>query len=127
MAQDTLLEQLLTAEHAVWGALLRGDAAADAAVLDDGFLGVYPDGMFGKQAHVGQLAAGPTVATYRLSAARALSCGPEHGLLCYRADYVRKDGTREEAMYVSSLWRRQGTGWVNLFSQDTPATGQAVP
>jgi hypothetical protein len=24
-------------------------------------------------------------------------------------------------MYVSSIWTRRGTRWVNVFSQDTPA------
>jgi hypothetical protein len=53
--------------------------------------------------------------------------GPEHGLLVYRARYVRAGGIAEEEMYVSSIWRRRGDGWVNLFSQDTPATGQQLP
>jgi hypothetical protein len=30
-------------------------------------------------------------------------------------------------MYVSSIWCRRDGEWVNVFSQDTPASGDAVP
>ena len=127
MAQPPLIEQLMTAESAVWEALRTGDAAADGAALDDSFLGVYPSGFFGKSAHMGQLAQGPTVTAYRLTEVRVMACGPDYALLAYRADYARPGQAGEEAMYVSSLWKRRGPGWVNVFSQDTPATGQSVP
>ncbi|MEM1064313.1 MAG: nuclear transport factor 2 family protein [Pseudomonadota bacterium] len=119
-APDALHDALLAAETAVWEALLRGDGAADAAALDDGFIGVYPDGVFGKSAHVAQLAAGPTVAAYQLSDVRARPVGDDHGLLIYHAAYTRPGHTTQEAMYVSSLWERRGAGWINIFSQDTP-------
>ncbi len=118
--EQPLHDTLLAAETAVWEALLRGDAEADAAALDEGFVGVYPDGIFGKAAHVAQLAAGATVATYRLTQVRARPVGADHGLLIYHAAYTRPGHTTEEAMYVSSLWERRGAGWVNIFSQDTP-------
>lgn len=41
-------------------------------------------------------------------------------LLACRAGFRRTGATREEAYYVSSLWRRQGGAWISLFSQDTP-------
>lgn len=122
-----LLQEVLACETRVWDALVTGDAAADAAAMSDDFLGVYPVGFAGKADHGRQLDAGPTVARYRLSDARVLPAGPDHALLIYRADYIRVGRTEEEAMFVSSLWRRQGAGWVNVFSQDTPATGAAVP
>jgi hypothetical protein len=53
--------------------------------------------------------------------------GADHALLAYHACYLRVGRAEEEEMYVSSIWRRRGAGWVNVFSQDTPATGIAVP
>ena len=115
------LAKLLAAETSVWEALRSGDAAADERALDPAFLGVYPDGFSGKDAHVAQVADGPSVQSFRLSDARMLALGPGLALLAYRSDYRRPGGGVDEAMYVSSIWRRGDAGWVNLFSQDTPA------
>ena len=130
MTQDTdaLTAELLAAERAVWDALVRGDAAADWAALAQDFVGVYPDGIFGKTAHVAQLAAGPTVADYTLSQVQARPLGADHGLLIYHASYQRPRAAGAEAMYVSSVWARTDTGWINVFSQDTPdLPGHIVP
>lgn len=129
MTQDpSLTPELLAAERAVWEALVQGDAQADAAALSDDFVGVYPDGIFGKAAHVAQLAAGPTVADYALTQVQSRALGPDHALLIYHASYRRPGVATPEAMYVSSIWQRAGPGWINVFSQDTPdAPGQAVP
>lgn len=118
---DAILQQLQRCETAVWNALLHGDSQADDAALDPAFLGVYPDGFSGKKDHVQQLRTGPTVASYRLSDLRVIPLGHDHAVLAYRADYRRADGTAPEAMYVSSIWRRTESGWINIFSQDTPA------
>ena len=48
-------------------------------------------------------------------------------LLAYQAVYTRVGRQDSETMFVSSIWQRSGAGWVNVFSQDTPATGLAVP
>ena len=117
---DPLLAALLEVETAVWEALKRGDAGADAAALSDDFLGVYPDGFAGKADHTGQLEGGPTVLSYRLSDMHTRAFGDDHALLAYRADYRRAAAAEEEAMFVSSIWRRTETGWINVFSQDTP-------
>lgn len=127
MTDDALLRALLDCERAVWEALVAGDVAADAAALSLDFLGVYPDGFGDKDSHTAQLVAGPTVVRFRLSDARVLPLGRDHALLAYRANYVRVGRSEDEEMFVSSIWRRRGDGWENLFSQDTPATGQAVP
>ena len=129
MTQDpALTSELLAAERAVWEALVRGDAAADGAALSDDFIGVYPDGIFGKSAHVAQLSAGPTVAHYTLTQVQSRALGPDHALLIYHAAYRRPGAPASEAMYVSSIWQRAATGWINLFSQDTPDDpAQAVP
>ncbi len=127
MEGPNLLEQLLHCEKAVWDALVTGDAEADDRALSADFLGVYPDGFAGKSDHVAQLAAGPSVLRYALSAVRVLAFGPDHALLAYHATYVRTGRRDAEAMYVSSVWRRSDSGWVNVFSQDTPATGVRLP
>ena len=123
---DSLLAELLAAETGVWQALNAGDAEADAAVLAPEFIGVYPDGIAGADIHAGQLDDGPTIADYALSQARAMAVGEGHGLLVYHVRYLRAGKREWEAMYVSSLWRREAAGWRNLFSQDTPV-GAAVP
>lgn len=112
-------------ERAVWEALLKGDAAADAALLEDGFLGVYSTGFGDRAEHAAQLANGPTVVRYRLSETRLLELAPGVVLFAYRADYLRVGGGAEEAMYVSSVWRQGAEGWRNIFSQDTSVGGPA--
>ena len=52
------IEQLVDLETQVWQALVDGDAAADAALLADDFLGVSPTGFAGKAEHAGLLAGG---------------------------------------------------------------------
>jgi hypothetical protein len=118
---DTLLEL----EHAVWRALVEGDPDADARLLSEDFLGVYPTGFAGRSVHVGQLASGPTVAEYELHDAQLVMIADDAALLVYRAVYRRPDRADREAMYVSSLWRRRDGAWLNTFSQDTPV-GDAV-
>jgi hypothetical protein len=121
-----LRADLLTAERAVWRALAAGDAAGDEALLDDAFLGVYPTGFAGKAGHSGQLASGPTVTAFDLTDARVLDLGHDLARLAYRADFTRTGRDGVETMYMSSLWRREGRGWRNLFSQDTPADAEAA-
>lgn len=116
---------ILALERAVWEALVAGDAVADAALLEEGFVGLYSTGFAGRDEHAGQLADGPTVARYRLSEVRLLDPAPGVVLLAYRADYLRVGGRDEEAMYVSSVWRQGPEGWRNLFSQDTAVGGPA--
>ena len=121
------LEELITLETEVWQALVEGDAEADARLLADDFVGVYPTGFADRSDHVGQIAAGPTVRSYELSEARMLGVSESAVMLSYRAVYARLgEATQQEAMYVSSLWCRRDGHWVNVFSQDTPDTGIAV-
>ena len=131
MTQDIpdpdLLAELLAMETRVWQALQEGDAGRDRALLLPGFLGVYPSGFAGRDDHADQLEGGASVLRYQLSEARVLPVGKAHVMLCYRAEYLRPGGEGEEAMYVSSLWQREGAEWRNLFSQDTPVSDQPVP
>ena len=120
-SDDKLLIELRLCETRVWEALVCGDRQADEAALDDGFLGVYSDGFAGKADHVQQLAHGPTMKSFELSDQRVMPLGDDHAVLSYRAEFQRMNCTEPEAMYVSSIWRRSKQGWINIFSQDTPA------
>jgi hypothetical protein len=121
------VQELTALEQEVWRALVAGDPASDERLLSDDFLGVYQAGYAGRGEHVEQLADGPTVCSFELSEVRMLAISDLAALLVYRADYVRADEDGErEAMYVSSLWCVRGGRWVNVFSQDTPATGEEV-
>ncbi len=119
------LSFFLSLETRVWQALCTGDAAADAALLDPAFLGVYSTGFAGRGDHTGQLQDGPTVAEFEISEARLLPLGPGRALLAYRAALTRVGSKTEEVMYVSSIWEERGGAWVNTFSQDTMAGGPA--
>ena len=112
-------------ETRVWQALVDGDAAADAALLADDFLGVYSTGFSGRDGHADQLSNGPTVADFTLSQARTMPLGEGRVLLAYRADYRRTGAAVPEAMYVSSIWERRGDAWLNTFSQDSNAADPA--
>ncbi len=125
--QTDFKETLLALETRVWDALVTGDGDADGALLSEDFIGVYPDGFAGKDAHTGQLDSGATVAEYRLSEVQVRATGADGGLLIYRADYLRIGKSDWEVMLVSSLWERRNGNWVNSFSQDTPLTGKGVP
>ena len=121
---DPDLGFFLALEHRVWEALATGDAAADTELLDPAFVGVYPDGVASRADHAAQVAAGPSVGRYAIEAARLLRLSPDAVLLSYHATYTRPGdggGVPWRAMYVSSVWTRRGTRWVNVFSQDTPA------
>ncbi|MEL0435684.1 nuclear transport factor 2 family protein [Phycobacter sp. K97] len=123
---DDLLQEILACETAVWQALQNGDVAADRAALHPKFLGVYPSGFAGRDAHSGQLLNGPTVARFALSKARILTLAADCALLAYLATYHLPGDETERAMYVSSVWKREGAGWINVFSQDTEALPEGV-
>ena len=121
------IDSLLGLETAVWQALVDGDTEAYTRLLADDFVGVYPTGFSGPGDHAAQLAAGPPVRRFELSEARMLAVSESAALLMYRAEYVRTgDGAASESMYVSSLWCERDGRWLNVVSQDTPDTGNAV-
>ena len=115
------IEFFVDLESEVWDALATGDAAADEALLTSDFTGVYPTGFADRGEHAGELANGPTVASYSINDARLIRLAPSAVLLCYRADYRRVSGS-EATMYISSLWTEHDGTWRNVFSQDTPAS-----
>lgn len=119
---DMDLDAFVDLERKVWDALCRGDAEADARMLSEDFLGVYPSGFANRSEHAGQLTNGPTVADYDLHEARLMVVSVDDVMLCYRADWHRygSPGGDAESMYISSLWSRRDDGWVNTFSQDSP-------
>lgn len=119
------VDDILQLEIAVWQALEAGDAQVDASLLAEDFHGVYGTGFAGKADHVSQLRGGPAVARFALSEARLLVLAENVVLLSYRAEWARHPRRAPEAvetMYVSSIWRRNGLKWENVFSQDTNAT-----
>jgi len=111
-------------ERRVWQALAEGDREADLDLLDADFLGVYPSGFADRADHAGQLAAGPSIDRYSISAPRLLVLSADAVVLSYRADFTRP-GTQgtpaAQTMYVSSVWARRGERWRNVLSQDTVA------
>ena len=118
--------EILKLENSVWDALVTGDGQADAALLDDTFLGVYETGFSDKAGHVGQLSDGPTVLRFSISEVRLLVPGDDLAILCYRAEFIRVGASEPEAMYVNSIWQRTARVWRNIFSQDT-AVGNRAP
>jgi hypothetical protein len=119
------LDAFIELETKVWDALRRGDGEEDTRLLAEDFLGVYPTGFANRADHAGQLANGPTVAEFELHDARLMVLSDNDALLSYRAEWRRvSTGERgsAESMYVSSLWSRRSGEWVNVFSQDSPAT-----
>ena len=109
-------------ESAVWDALVSGDADADRELLSDDFVGLYPTGFANLDDHAGELADGPSMASYAISEARVIEVSPQAVLLCYRADYQQVGESATEVMFISSLWVERDGRWWNTFSQDTPAT-----
>lgn len=117
---DPLYQAIFACEVQVWSALVSGDMAADAAALDETFLGVYPDGFAAKADHTGQLAQGPTVSDYAMSQVQVRPMGQDYALISYQATCQRINRP-SMTMFVSSIWQRKAAHWVNIFSQDTPA------
>jgi hypothetical protein len=110
-------------ESRVWQALAQGDAEADAHLLDPQFVGIYPSGFASRDDHVAQLNNGPSVDRFSIHEPRLLWLAPDTVLLAYRASFTRPLGATASApqtLFISSVWKRRGDDWVNIFSQDTP-------
>ena len=122
------VDHFVELERKVWEALVRGDSDADAALLTDDFLGVYPTGFADRAEHAAQLENGPTVASYELAEPRVMFVSADHVLLSYRATFVRPASSDNDSdatpviWNITSLWTRIGDHWLNRFSQDTPAS-----
>ena len=111
-------------ENRIWQALADGDAEIDRQLLDPQFVGVYPSGFASREDHVEQLIKGPSVSRFSIDEPRLLPLAPDAVLLSYRAMFARPSGGRAQAiqtLYVSSVWKRRGENWLNVFSQDTAA------
>jgi len=118
------VDHFLRLEQAVWRALCEGDMDADSALLADDFMGVYSSGRANKAAHVAQLRDGPTMSIFSLADAEVVILAEGVVLLTYRAEFVRRalsSRMASETMFVSSIWRKTGATWRNVFSQDSHA------
>jgi hypothetical protein len=116
-------------ERRVSQALADGDSHADAQLLDAQFLGIYASGFASREDHVAQLAHGPIMASFSIHEPRLLTLASDVVMLSYRALFCRPGEVDTEpvrTMYVSSIWRRHGAVWLNVFSQDTMA-GEVAP
>jgi hypothetical protein len=90
------------------------------------FLGVYPDGFAGREAHSDQLAAGPTLPPTTIAEEHIRPLGPTTSSIpTARATSAPARLTRRHARHLH-LGAPRG-GWINIFSQDTPLTGAGVP
>ena len=107
-------------ESRVWDALANGDAGADLELLSADFVGVYPTGFASRADHAGQLADGPSIASYSITEATLIEVSTDAAMLCYRANYRRPHRSVGESMFISSLWLRNDGHWQNAFSQDSP-------
>lgn len=118
------IKEILMLESSVWEALRIGDPEADAKLLSEDFLGVYPTGFSTREDHCKQLENGPVVLSYELLNPRLIIFSNELVLLSYLANWVPyRSGKIESSkqMYVSSIWKYSGNEWKNIFSQDTDA------
>ena len=118
------IETFIELEQAVWQALMDGDAAADARLLSDDFVGVYATGIATKGDHLAQLHNGPSVARYAMFAPKMRVLAESVVALSYLVRWERApiaDDGALESMYVTSIWRLERGAWVNVFSQDTDA------
>lgn len=118
---EELTDLLVRLETAVWDALVVGDPSADEALLSDDFLGVYTTGFATRADHVGGLANGPSMYTFELDSIDVAEISDGVARITYAANYRRSESGPDERMYITSIWERRGGGWVNTFSQDTPA------
>jgi hypothetical protein len=115
------IDQFVALESKVWEALVQGDGEADRRLLSDDFLGVYTIGFADREAHVLQLDHGPTVSDFAISEPRLMVLADDMVLLAYRAEFGRPLDDERESVLISSIWQARDGGWVNIFSQDTPA------
>lgn len=123
MNQSPSLAEIVNFETQVWEALRLGDPALDATLLSDDFIGVYPTGVSTNADHCDQLKNGPTIARYAIKEPRITIINEDCVILSYLAELVRiGSNTDVELMYISSMWKRFGDRWLNIFSQDTPTS-----
>lgn len=119
---DLGIQFFIGLESHVWDALANGDADADLELLSADFVGVYSTGFANRADHAGQLADGPSIASYSITEAKPIEVSTDAAMLCYRASYKRPHRSVGESMFISSLWLRKDGRWRNAFSQDSPTS-----
>ena len=98
--------------HAQWDGWKNQDAAANNAIIADGFTSFWPDG----SRHVGkptaqQMAEQP-ISGYTLSEFRVVPVGVDTALVTYFADIRVPGNDVEFHMAVGEVWVRRGGPWV---------------
>ena len=123
-ASPQLAELISKQEIGVWEALKKKDKLADRNLLAEDFIGVYKDGFGNRAEHIAQIDDKYQLTEYKLENVRVLMISADSAMIVYRAT-CSATGTWAsdcaQPMYISSLWIRQDSNWVNVFSQDTYA------
>ncbi len=118
-----LEEKLIAQERGILAAQKRGDLAAVAEALADGFHEIGKSAKFYSKADVMNALKGATeIADYSLENFRLLRVNASCVILTYISTVRGRSQSEEEATraYRSSTWIEQGGSWRMIFHQGTP-------
>ena len=125
-----LEEQLIAQESSILAAQKRGDLAAVAGALADGFHEIGKGAKFYSKVDAIEALKGATEITdYSLEQFRLLPVHDRCVIVTYISTIWRRSPDKEEATraYRSSTWIEQAGAWRMIFHQGTPiATGPTV-
>jgi len=125
-----LEEKLIAKEKSILAAQSRGDLAAVAAALADGFHEIGKSAKFYSKADVMNALKDTTeIADYSLENFRLLRVNASCAILTYISTVRGRSQSEEEATraYRSSTWIEQDGAWRMIFHQGTPiAIGPTV-
>jgi len=126
----TLEEKLIAQERSVLSAQQRGDLAAVAAALAEGFHEIGKSAKFYSKADViGALKDATEITDYSLENFRLLPVNASCVILTYISTVQCRSQGEQEATraYRSSTWIEQDGSWRMIFHQGTPiATGPTL-
>ncbi|CAN5682600.1 hypothetical protein BH09ACT7_BH09ACT7_21420 [soil metagenome] len=122
MADDDLLEELVTLERAGWQSLCDGAGSEFYGhIMSDDALMVLANGAIMDRAAVSEaLAQAPPWARYEITDARLVSVGANAAALVYIGTGYRAGADEPFVGAMSSVYRRRDTGWTLVLYQQTP-------
>lgn len=121
-SQPSLLDTLLTLEHAGWKALSGGDARTFYdAMLTAGAVMLLPVGVMDRDTAINAMASAPPWREYAIADAQAVEVGTGTGAaaLIYRAT-ARREGAQQYEAYISSVYVREADSWPLALHQQSP-------
>jgi glyoxylase I family protein len=124
-----LEEKLIAQEKGILAAQKRGDLAAVAEALAEGFHEIGKGAKFYSKADVIEALKGATeIADYSLEGFRLLRVSASCMIVTYIATVQRRLQGKEEATraYRSSTWIEQAGSWRMIFHQGTPITRDSI-